>query len=316
MNANRQAYDDPAVMQALTDRFIEILGTENVLTDTPMKGHTSFKIGGPARLMALPSTTEEVEALIKACREYDSAFYVMGNGSNILVNSDGIRRPVIKIADRMSQVSITGTEVVAQAGVLLSALSSQVVAQSLAGFEFGSGIPGTLGGAVCMNAGAYGGEMKDVVTSVTVLDETGTVRTVKGADMDFGYRHSEVMTHGWVVLDATMSLKQGDMETIKETIADLTYKRTSKQPLHLPSAGSTFKRPVGHFAGQLIEEAGLKGLRHRGAQVSEKHSGFIVNVDNATYEDVINLIRTVQKVVRDRFDVELEPEVRILEEGF
>lgn len=305
-----------ALYQYLESAFREVLVEESILVNTPMRLHTSFKIGGPARLMVLPKSKKEVKMIVDLLNELACPYYVMGNGSNILVNSKGIQRPIIKISEAMQGVKIEGETVIAQGGILLSTLSNAVVAQSLTSFEWASGIPGTLGGAVCMNAGAYGGEMKDVVESVTVLDASGVIREISAEDMDFGYRHSHVMTYGWVVLEATLKLKTGQMETIKATLADLTERRTTKQPLHLPSAGSTFKRPVGHYAGQLIEESGLKGLRFGGAQVSEKHSGFIVNIENATYEDVTQLIQTVQKIVQDQHGVLLEPEVRILEEGF
>jgi len=238
----------------------------------------------------------------------------MGNGSNLLVRDKGFRGVVIKIAENFSDVRVENTKIKAQAGILLSRLSKIIMKKSLEGFEFASGIPGTLGGAVAMNAGAYGGEMKDVLVGCSVINEKGEVIYLNNDELELGYRRSIIQDKGYVVLEVDMKFKKGDYDKIKSINDDLTQRRTSKQPLHLPSAGSTFKRPVGYYAGKLIQDAGLKGVRIGDAQVSDLHSGFIVNVGNATAEDVINLIRLVQKVVRDRFDVELETEVKIIGE--
>lgn len=287
---------------------------KNVLKNEMMKNHTSFKIGGPADLLVLPKSIDEIVYAVNYCRENGIRHLVIGNGSNLLVSDKGIRGVVIKIADNFNDVIIEQTKVRAQAGVLLSRLSKMIMNDSLEGFEFASGIPGTLGGAVAMNAGAYGGEMKDVVAGVTVLDGEGKVIYVSKEELRFDYRKSLIQEKGYIVLEVEMELNKGDFEKIKSITDELTKRRTSKQPLHLPSAGSTFKRPTGYYAGKLIQDAGLKGVRVGDAQVSDMHSGFVVNLGNATFEDVYNLIKLVQKVVRDKFDVKLETEVKIIHE--
>jgi UDP-N-acetylmuramate dehydrogenase len=289
----------------------EIYAQNQVLVREAMSRHTSFKIGGEAKILVIPETIEQIAKTIELCKRYNEPYFVMGNGSNILVDDDGIDALVIKISESFGNVEIYGTEVIAEAGILLSKLSKIVMRESLQGFEFASGIPGTLGGAVFMNAGAYGGEMKDVVSWVEVLTTEGTILKIDGESMAFDYRTSLVREHGWIVLRVAMRFEHGNFEIIKEITNELTKKRVSRQPLELPSAGSTFKRPPGHYAGELIEGAGLRGLRHGDAQVSEKHCGFIVNVGNATCKQVMDLISVVQKVVMDTFGVELEREVRI-----
>ncbi len=286
----------------------------NLLLNEPMKKHTSFKIGGPADLLVIPRSIDEISYAIKYCMDNNIEYFVMGNGSNLLVRDKGIRGVVIKIADNFNNVNIKGNKVTAQAGVLLSRLSKVIMKESFEGFEFASGIPGTLGGAVCMNAGAYGGEMKDVVKGCTVIDNKGNVIYLHENDLDFGYRRSIIGDNGYIVLEVDMEFKRGEYEKIKSITDDLTKKRTTKQPLHLPSAGSVFKRPEGYYAGKLIQDSGLKGVRVGDAQVSELHSGFIVNLGNATAKDVIELIRLVQKVVMDKFGVKLETEVKIIGE--
>ncbi|WP_408625488.1 UDP-N-acetylmuramate dehydrogenase [Crassaminicella thermophila] len=294
------------------NKLIEKIKAKNILKDEPMYKHTSFKIGGPTDLMVLPYSIEEVKHAIKVCKEYDVDYYIMGNGSNLLVRDKGIRGVVIKIAENFNKVEINGNEVTAQAGVLLSVLSNIVANKSLKGFEFASGIPGTLGGAVAMNAGAYGGEIKDVLVGATVIDDKGNIIYLNNESLELGYRESIIQRKGFVVLEVKMQFEKGDYSEIKEKIKDFTQRRTTKQPLSLPSAGSTFKRPPGYYAGKLIEDAGLKGVRVGGAQVSTLHSGFIVNVDKATAEDVILLMELVQKTVRDKFGVLLNPEVKII----
>ncbi|QZY57416.1 UDP-N-acetylmuramate dehydrogenase [Crassaminicella profunda] len=279
-----------------------------------MSKHTSFKIGGPVDLMVLPKTKEEVQMAINVCKECDVDYYIIGNGSNLLVRDKGIRGVVIKLADNFNEVNIKENSVTAQAGVLLSALSNGLVKESFKGFEFASGIPGTLGGAVAMNAGAYGGEMKDVLVGAFVVDDEGKLIYLNKEQLALDYRTSIIQKKGYVVVEAEMVFEKGEITEIKEKIKDFTKRRTTKQPLHLPSAGSTFKRPVGYFAGKLIEDAGLKGVQVGGAQVSSLHSGFVVNVNHATAEDVIHLIELVQKVVKDQFHVLLEPEVKIIGE--
>ncbi|MBB6215833.1 UDP-N-acetylmuramate dehydrogenase [Anaerosolibacter carboniphilus] len=296
------------------EKLKEKIQIEHIRKNEMMKEHTSFKIGGPADIMILASTVEEIQHGLRVCKENNIPYYVIGNGSNLLVRDKGIRGVVIKIAENFSEVTISENHIKAQAGILLSVLAKKIMRESLEGFEFASGIPGTLGGAAAMNAGAYGGEMKDVVTGALVLDHCCNVIYLDREQLEFEYRNSVIQREGYVVLETDIALQKGDYERIKEITAELTVKRTTKQPLHLPSAGSTFKRPPGYFAGKLIEDAGLKGVRVGDAQVSELHSGFVVNVGNATAEDVIHLIKLIQKVVRDQFGVELHPEVRIVGE--
>ena len=293
------------------EQLNRFLKKEQILLNAQMKDHTSFKIGGPVACIVLPSCVEDIKNTIAFCRESNITYHLMGNGSNILVDDDGVEGLIIKISDTFSGVEIKDDYVIAEAGVLLSKLSKIVLRASLKGFEFASGIPGTLGGAIFMNAGAYGGEMKDVVEWVDVLTSEGEIERIKCADMNFAYRTSHVKEKGYVVLRAAIKLEKGDYQEIVETTNALTQKRVSKQPLDLPSAGSTFKRPEGHFAGKLIEDAGLRGLKYGKAMVSEKHCGFVVNTGNATCKEVITLIEIIQKVVRDQFDVTLEREVRI-----
>lgn len=293
------------------ERLKQIYKPDQILINEPMSKHTSFKIGGPAKIIVLPETPQQIIDTIHACKDIGETFYVMGNGSNILVEDAGIEAVVIKISEQMSTVEVNETEVVACAGVSLSQLSKIIMRAELKGFEFASGIPGTLGGAIFMNAGAYGGEMKDVVKWVEVLTPEHQVVRLDASELNFGYRTSVVREQGWIVLRCAMGFERGHIEVIKEITNELTDKRVSKQPLTLPSAGSTFKRPEGFFAGKLIDDAGLRGLRHGDAQVSEKHCGFIVNVGNATCSEVLDLIRVVQKVVKDTFDIQLEREVRI-----
>lgn len=295
----------------LVNALRELYDQNQVLIGESMSRHTSFKIGGEAKILVIPETIEQITKTIELCKAYDQPFFIMGNGSNILVDDDGIDALVIKISEPFGNVEINGTEVIAEAGVLLSKLSKIVMRESLQGFEFASGIPGTLGGAIFMNAGAYGGEMKDVVSWIDVLTMEGEILRIDRDELAFDYRTSIVRARGWVVLRVAMSFERGNYEIIKEITNELTKKRVTKQPLDLPSAGSTFKRPPGHFAGQLIENAGLRGLRHGDAQVSEKHCGFIVNLGNATCKQVMDLISVVQKVVLDTFGIELEREVRI-----
>lgn len=282
-----------------------------ILINEPMSKHTSFKIGGPATFIVLPNCVEQIKQTIELCKNQNKTYLIMGNGSNILVEDNGIEAVVIKITDGLSAVSIKDDWIEAEAGVLLSSLSRQMMNASLKGFEFASGIPGTLGGAIFMNAGAYDGEMKDVVEWVEVLTPQGEVVKLDKGHLNFGYRTSAVKENGYVVLKVGIKLEKGPIEVIQEITNELTEKRTSKQPLHLPSAGSVFKRPDGFFAGKLIDDAGLRGLRHGDAQVSEKHCGFIVNVGQATCKEVLDLISVVQKVVKDTYDVVLEREVRI-----
>lgn len=299
------------MIKSITDTLLDKLRPEIIHINEPMNKHTSFKIGGPADVLVMPETLEDVQKVMEVCKDNACPFHIVGNGSNLLVGDDGIRGVVLKLSENFSDVKIEGQRVIAQSGILLSKLSNSVVEKSLGGFEFASGIPGTIGGAVFMNAGAYGGEMKDVVREVTVLTRDGEVKTLSNEELEFGYRKSAIQREKHIVLEVALELNEKPYDDIKSIIDDLTEKRTSKQPLSLPSAGSTFKRPEGHYAGKLIDDAGLRGLRYGDAQVSEKHCGFIVNRGNASSDDVLNLISLVQKVVYDRFGVELEPEVRL-----
>ncbi len=299
------------MIKTTVEMLREKLSPEMIYIDEPMNRHTSFKIGGPADVLVMPKSVDDLKVVVDTCQANTCPVHIVGNCSNLLVGDDGVRGVVVKLSENFSGVEIEGNRVKAQSGILLSQLSSKVVEKSLGGFEFASGIPGTIGGAVFMNAGAYGGEMKDVVREVTVLTRHGEVLSLSNEELEFGYRMSAVQREKHIVLEVLMELEEKPYGEIKQLIDELTEKRTSKQPLQLPSAGSTFKRPEGHFAGKLIDDAGLRGVRHGDAQVSEKHCGFIVNRGSATSADVLRLIGLVQKVVYDQFGVLLEPEVRL-----
>lgn len=305
---------EPVNIEMIQQKLLEKIHIDHLRINEPMSKHTSFKIGGPADILVLPTTVDEIKHALTLCKAYGIPYQIIGNGSNLLVRDKGIRGVVIKIAENYNTVKIEENVVTAQAGILLSTLSKKIMENTLAGFEFASGIPGTLGGAVAMNAGAYGSEMKDVIMGATLMDDKGNVVYLDRDALELEYRNSIVLKKGYIVLEAKISLQFGDIEKIKEITNDLTQKRTTKQPLHLPSAGSTFKRPPGFFAGKLIEDSGLKGVRVGDAQVSDLHSGFIVNIGKASAEDVLNLIGLVQKVVRDKFGVDLHPEVRVIGE--
>ena len=298
----------------ISRRFCEIVGENKVLEQEPMARHTTFRIGGPADYFVELGSIEQIRAAIQVFREENLPWFVLGRGSNLLVSDKGYRGVILSIYKDFQKTEIQGETVTVQAGVLLTTLSGKVLDASLTGLEFASGIPGTIGGAVVMNAGAYGGEMKDIVRKVTVLDQDGEVRTLTCGEMQFGYRTSLAKKKGYIVLGAELTLKQGEKEKIREEMQALKAKRIEKQPLEFPSAGSTFKRPEGYFAGKLIMDAGLRGAAVGGAQVSEKHCGFVVNTGNATAADVRELMRQVQGKVQEQFGVHLEPEVRFLGE--
>ena len=301
-------------MIEITDALASICGRENVYRNEPMMKHTSFRIGGPADWLVSPDSAEALRGTIEFLKSENVPYFILGNGSNLLVSDDGYRGAVIQIGKNMSNIEINGTNVRAQAGALLSSAAARACAASLTGMEFAGGIPGSIGGACVMNAGAYGGEMKDILKSVTALFKDGSVREVPCEELELGYRSSALMKNGAIVLEAEISLNEGDISQIRRTMDDLRERRVSKQPLDLPSAGSTFKRPEGYFAGKLIMDCGLRGYAVGGAQVSEKHCGFVVNRGGATAGDVMTLIRHVQKTVLDTFGVELVPEVRFLGE--
>ena len=296
----------------IVTQFQEIAGTEQVLIQEPMKNHTTFRIGGPAACFVRPQDAGQVERILHICRENEVPWFILGNGSNLLVSDRGFDGVIIQIYRNMSRIQVSGHHMTVQAGALLSAVAKQALREGLSGLEFASGIPGTVGGAVVMNAGAYGGEMKDVVESVTVLDEEGAVRKLAREELQMGYRTSLVKKKGYTVLEAVLKLNDGDPAAISARMEELKEQRVSKQPLEYPSAGSTFKRPEGYFAGKLIMDSGLRGFRVGGAQISEKHCGFVINTGDATAEDVVRLIRQVQDIVHEKFHVKLEPEVRFL----
>ncbi len=281
--------------------------------DKELKHYTTFKIGGKADYIVFPNDVEQIKRLILELKEKKIRYFILGNGSNVLFTDDGFRGVIIRIFENFSNFKIDGNILVSQSGALLEDISKKAALNSLSGLEFACGIPGTVGGAIVMNAGAYEGEIKNVVKSVTVIDRDAEIKTLTNEQMGFGYRKSNVIKDDMFVLEVEFELKKADTEKIWETIDDLTIKRWSKQPLSMPSAGSTFKRPEGHYAGKLIQDAGLKGLRYKGAAVSSKHSGFIVNYDNATFKDVKSLIKIIQNRVLFEHDVVLEPEVKIIE---
>lgn len=296
-------------------RIYELFKDKNfgkILFDEPMKNHTSFKIGGPADVLIVPDKEEDVIAAIKFCRENGIKHFIMGNGTNLLVKDTGIRGAVIKIANGFDKIYVKEDRIYCQSGALLKKVAEFCLEHSLTGFEFACGIPGTVGGAITMNAGAYDGEMKDIVFKVRALDKKNNIVELSNEEMNFRYRGSAVIDQGLVVLGVEYKLEKGEYSVIEEKMKDLTYRRETKQPLEYPSAGSTFKRPVGYFAGKLIDDAGLRGIRYGDAQVSEKHCGFVINAGEATFEEVFTLIKTIQKVVHDKFNVMLEPEVKII----
>lgn len=294
------------------NRLAEVIPRERIRAEEPMREHTTFRIGGPAEVFVMPGNTEEVRAVIGECRKEQVPYYVVGNGSNLLVSDKGVRGVVVQIGKEMREIRVDGESVTAQAGALLSAVANQALAAGLTGFEFASGIPGSLGGACVMNAGAYGGEMKDVTETVTVLTPEGEVLTIPGEQMGFGYRTSIVAKRDYIVLEARIRLQRGREDEIKALMDDLRERRLSKQPLEYPSAGSTFKRPEGYFAGKLIQDAGLRGFTVGGAQVSEKHCGFVINKGGAAAADVEELMRRVADTVEEKFGVRLTPEVKRL----
>ena len=302
------------MMQKLIEALREAAGAQCILEQESMKKHTTFRIGGPADIFAVPDTIEKAAKIIGICREQKVPFYVIGNGSNLLVSDQGYRGVVVQVYKNLSAIEIEGDIITAQAGAMLSVIAKKAMAASLTGFEFASGIPGTVGGAAVMNAGAYGGEMKQVLTEVTVLTREGELRRIPSEELKLGYRYSVIPEKGWIVLEAKLKLHRGDYDMIKARMDELKEKRVEKQPLELPSAGSTFKRPEGYFAGKLIMDAGLRGFSVGGAQVSEKHCGFVVNTGEATAKDVRDLIREVSRQVKTKFGVELEPEVKMLGE--
>lgn len=334
---------DQNLLQCMQD----IAGEENVLTDEPMKKHTTFKTGGPADYFVMPQTTEQLGELVKLAKNRKISYYIIGKGSNLLVSDEGFRGVVIQLYDKFSGYGFadsvkkcddvcsklldsekSGNEteenkiadsecagkkyLYVKAGLSLVKLGKIAADNGLAGFEFASGIPGTVGGAVVMNAGAYGGEMKDVLVSATVMDNDGNIRTLSVEELDLGYRTSVIAKKSWIVLEAVIALENGNRDEIRRKMSELAAKRIEKQPLEYPSAGSTFKRPAGHFAGKLIEDAGLKGAFVGGAKVSDKHAGFVINTGAATSKDIIDLTDMITERVYEMYGIKLELEVKKL----
>lgn len=308
----------------------KVLNENQIMIEEPLAKHTTFQIGGPAQFLLLPETFIQIETVIKICKEENMPFYVLGNGSNLLVSDKGYNGTVVKLSQTFSEITIEEIkhevkigsddqedqifQVKAQAGVLLSKLANEIAENGFTGFEFAAGIPGTLGGAVTMNAGAYGGEIKDCIIDATVLDQEGNFLKLCKEELNLGYRQSIIQEKNYIVLEASFQFKKGKKEEIKRKIQELNARRREKQPLEYPSAGSTFKRPEGYYAGKLIMDSGLRGYQVGNAQISEKHCGFVINKGGATAIEVRTLISEVIQIVYNKFGVMLEPEVRFLGE--
>ena len=294
--------------------LLNILDEKDIKLDEPMKKHISFRVGGPADILVKPRAEEQIKNIIDFAKKENIPYIVKGNGSNLLVRDGGIRGIVIEITDNFNSYEIEDKIIKVQSGALLSIIGRAALKQNLKGFEFAAGIPGTIGGALAMNAGAYGGEMKDIVKSVRLMDTDGNIFNFSNEDMQFGYRKSVLSKSDYIVLDAEIELEKGNYEEIKEMMKDFSNRRITKQPLNLPSAGSTFKRPEGYFAAKLIDDSGLRGLTLRNAQVSDKHCGFVVNLGDAKASDILDLMYVVKSTVKNKFGVTLEEEVKILGE--
>lgn len=302
-------------MRSLKDRLTEKIGEAWIMEHCDMREFTSFRAGGRADLLVIPQSLEELSFVLRELDKEGIPHMVIGNGSNILVKDGGYRGALVKLGEAFSTIQIEGDCLTAGCGALMSAVAKAALEAELTGFEFASGIPGSLGGAVFMNAGAYGGEMVQIIREARILKKDGSSSyTMTCDELDLSYRHSILHETGDVAVSVSLGLSKGKREQIQEQMKELAAKRKEKQPISLPSAGSFFKRPKGHFAGKLIQDAGLKGLSVGGAQVSPLHSGFIVNTGNATASDIIQLMEVVQAAVSDKFGVKLEPEVRIIGE--
>jgi len=300
-------------LDALRSRLAALPATE-LRPAEPLSRHTSFRIGGPADLLALPRTLDDLRRVVAWTRAADVPLTVIGNGSNLLIRDGGLRGVVLKVAENLAETHFEGVRGTAQAGALLAQVSRAAALEGLSGLEFAVGIPGTIGGGAMMNAGAYGGEMKEVVRLVRVVDEAGDLRALPAPELEFSYRTSVLQRRDWVVADLEMEFRSGDRERILALMSHNNWQRESKQPLEMPSAGSVFKRPPGKYVGPMVEQLGLKGYRIGGAQVSEKHAGFMVNTGGATAADVLALVQHVRERVQDRFGVWLEMEVRVIGE--
>lgn len=298
----------------LYDSLVQIAGADNVLIDEPMKKHTTFRIGGMADYFVTPTDVLSLTGIISECLKNNIEYYIIGNGSNLLVGDGGYRGVIVQLYDRFNNITWQGQEVTVMAGALLSKVGRQAADKGCSGFEFATGIPGTVGGAVAMNAGAYGGEISDCIVKARLMDSKGNMKWYSKEELRLGYRKSVVIDEGLVVIEAVLRLQKSTREKVEKKLVQLMTARKEKQPLEFPSAGSTFKRPEGYFAGQLIQEAGLKGFAYGNAMVSDKHSGFVINKGNATAKEVITLISMVQEKVYENSGIRLEPEVKILGE--
>ena len=301
------------------DLISDIVGKENLLLDEPMSKHTTFRVGGTADVFVTPPTIDSIKQVIDICKKENIEYYVIGKGSNLLVGDKGYRGVIICIYNTLDNVSVVEDNenmslVTAGAGITLSKLANVIADNELEGFEFASGIPGTLGGAVTMNAGAYGGEIKDCIVSATVMDNEGNIINIDKDNLDLSYRYSIVMKEKYIVLEAIFRFSKGNIKAIRDKMLDLNQRRKEKQPLEYPSAGSTFKRPEGYFAGKLIMDSGLAGYTIGGACVSTKHCGFVINKDNASAKDIKELMTNIDSIVFEKYGVHLEPEVRMLGE--
>lgn len=299
--------------QLFYEKLAEIVSSDRILTDEPMEKHTTFRIGGTADLLVFPKVSE-VKDILALAKVYQIPVTIIGNGSNLLVGDKGIRGLVLCFGKPAEYIKVEGRHMTAGAGVLLSKLAAQACKHSLCGLEFAAGIPGTIGGALVMNAGAYDGEIKDVLQSAKVLTIDGEIKELSAFELDLSYRHSCIPEKGYIVLEVTIALQTGNETAIREKMADFRNRRIEKQPLEYPSAGSTFKRPKGYFAGKLIQDAGLRGYMVGAAQVSEKHCGFVINKGNATATEVCRLIAEVETIVYDKFQVRIEPEIKMIGE--
>lgn len=294
---------------AFLETIYSFIPKDNVLLDEPMSKHTTFRVGGEARYFIQIETGQQIAKLVKYLKQVDRNFLIVGNGSNLLICDNGYDGVVLQLGETFSNVTVSGNEITASAGASLAKISKVAMDHGLTGLEFASGIPGTIGGAAVMNAGAYDGEMKNVITKVVVTDYEGNILELDNATMEYGYRSSIIRNKPFVVLEVTMKLQSGAVSEIQEKMENFTALRKEKQPLEFPSAGSTFKRPQGNFAGKLIMDAGLRGFQIGGARVSEKHCGFVINTGNATASDIYEIICEIKLNVKEKFGVELEPEV-------
>ena len=302
------------ISAAVIEALKEIVPADKVLLQEPMKLHTTFRIGGPADCLVYLENEEQLCKIQKYLRLVDVPYTVIGNGSNLLVSDQGYAGIVLVVGKHMSRIEVKDCYLEAEAGALMSQVAKAAKEHGLTGLEFAAGIPGTIGGGAVMNAGAYGGEMKDIVQNVTVLTREGEIRKLEKEELGFGYRASVIKDRGYVVLGAELMLVPGDKEEILARMQELKNKRVEKQPLEYPSAGSAFKRPEGYFAGKLVMDAGFSGYAVGGAKVSEKHCGFLINAGGATASDVMELIRQIQAKVKEQFGVQLEPEIQFLGE--